>query len=835
MTNEETKKLCLDLIRADGEEEVVEILTAAGLWDDPDCWRFYGDDELNWNRAGNQQGRTDFAINEKLVNTIDSRLMLECMLSGIAPEDPEAPQTMREAVNRFIEKTWTGKLKVSGGRVEEWPRELRRQVAESIAVFTTGPKGKKPCVNVADLGEGQTPDAFPETLLSLGKQNKIRVNFVQGKYGQGSTGAVRFCGRRKLQLIVSRRHPDLVGNPVVSATYPRTDDDGMWGFTIVRREGEGLNIKTPFLTYLASLSAKESPRAGKVLRFDAAEMPLFPKGDRAYEREVAYGTLVKLYEYDLKNQSNILRRGGLRPKIDLLLPEPALPLRFHECRDHFKEGKSGPVSEQTETMSGLFARLNGNTNLEDAKPEAVTITAHGHELIARIFAFKPGSSDTYRNNDGVIFTINGQAQGYIKSPIFARKQVGLQRLAKDLLVILDCSDLNAIEQHDMFMPSRDRLVDDNPFAMEIEKQLMIALKEHQGLRDLRNERARQDVDDQLADNKPLEDVLKRVLKSSPNLARLFGLGQRLQTPFKPDIVQPSAKPFEGKPHPTYFRFSGKEQGATLARSAHLERRVRLQFETDVVDEYFYRKVDRGEKAFAIVKGDQRIPIPDYVGPNLSKGRGSLTFDLPEGTKIGDVVELEFTVRDPVLDSEFRNLARLAILAAVEDPPGPKVPPKPRPDQPPAPQGVQGNAGIALPEVHWVKRTSANWASHFSTPDDCLAIVDDSEGSTPDWKFYLNEDNKALQSELKFTKLPVQVVRKQFEIGIVLIGMAVLHDAKVRHEAGGKPSVKDEEDSVEKRVLETTRAVAPIVLPMIQSLGDLATDEVDESDLVGQAA
>jgi hypothetical protein len=48
-------------------------------------------------------------VNEKLVNTIDSRLMLECMLAGISPEDEtNAPKSMREAVNRFIEKTWTG-------------------------------------------------------------------------------------------------------------------------------------------------------------------------------------------------------------------------------------------------------------------------------------------------------------------------------------------------------------------------------------------------------------------------------------------------------------------------------------------------------------------------------------------------------------------------------------------------------------------------------------------------------------------------------------------------------------------------------------------------------
>ena len=293
MKYDEAKKVCLELIHADGEEEVVAILKKWGVWDNPDNWRYYGDDELNWNRAGNQQARSDFAVNEKLVNTIDSRLMLECMLAEIDPEDEtKAPGSMREAVNRFIEKTWAGTLKVTGGRVEEWPVKMRTQVAEGISVFVTGPKGQKPCVNVADLGEGQTPKAFPQTLLSLGKRNKFKVKFAQGKYGQGSTGAIRFCGRRKLQLIVSKRHPKLLGNPAVRADYPTDQDDDCWGITVVRREGEGLNIPTPFYSYLAPIDADKAPRAGSVLRFKADEMPLFPKGDDAYKRMVGHGTLV---------------------------------------------------------------------------------------------------------------------------------------------------------------------------------------------------------------------------------------------------------------------------------------------------------------------------------------------------------------------------------------------------------------------------------------------------------------------------------------------------------------------------------------------------------------
>jgi hypothetical protein len=837
----DAKKLCHELINTDSEDEVIAILKKWGLWDDPANWRYYGDDELNWNRAGNQQARADFALNEKLVNTIDSLLMLECMLAGINPEDQvNAPKSMREAVNRFIEKSWSGVLKVTGGRVEEWPPKMRTQIAEGISVFVTGPKGLKPSVNVADLGEGQTPEAFPLTLLSLGKRNKFKVRFAQGKYGQGSSGALRFCGKRKLQLIVSKRHPKLLNNPAIRADYPKHEDDDCWGVTVVRREGEGLDIPTPFLSYLAPIEADKYPRAGRVLRFKADEMPLFPKGDDAYQRSVPHGTLVKLYEYNLPTVSNILRRSGLRPKIDLLLPEPALPMRFHECREHQKSG-----NEQVETMSGLFARLNGNPNLEDIKPAEITLTVQGHELIARIFAFKPGSSDTYRNSEGVVFTINGQAQGYIKANIFARKKVGLQRLAKDLLMVLDCSSITAMEQHDMFMPSRDRLVEDNAFATDVEKKIESALHDHPGLRLLKNERHKMDVDQQLADNKPLEDALNRVLKSSPSLARIFGLGQRLHNPFKPEKKDTTDKPFNGKSHPTYFRFAGKADGELLARAAHLESKVRIAFDTDVVDDYFTRKVDRGQKDFARILNGKRIPLTDYTGPNLADGRANLTLDLPDDMQAGDVLELELIVKDPATGAEFVNKAKLPILAAVEPDDTPKK--KKKKNQPSDKQGEEkdGVGGLDFPEVKWVKPDAPNWKTYFETLDDCLWIIDDGDEdehgkADPDYTFYLNEGNKALQTELKTTKLAVAAVKKQFEIGVVLVGMALLHDDK-QHK-GQKKSADDEKDegdkkddaAVFKRAAQFTRAIAPIILPMIQSLGDLADEEVDVSDLVGQA-
>ncbi len=295
MDNAQTKDLCLKLLRADKEQDVIDLLRQAGLWDDPACWRYYGDNELNWSQAGGQQGRADFALNEKVINSIDAVLTRECLLAGIDPQSSEAPKSIREAVARFIEKA--DKVSAASGRVEDWDDETRRKVAENISVFATEPpgsvRGTKPSINIADLGEGHTPEAFPYTLVSLGRKNKASVQFVQGKFCQGGSGAIRHCGENKLQLVISRRNPKLVAAHHLVPSYPRDDTDDCWGFTIVRREAATATNKLPMLTYLAPLGAHEKPRRGGVLRFRSETLAIFPKGHDAYEREVEWGTLIK--------------------------------------------------------------------------------------------------------------------------------------------------------------------------------------------------------------------------------------------------------------------------------------------------------------------------------------------------------------------------------------------------------------------------------------------------------------------------------------------------------------------------------------------------------------
>jgi hypothetical protein len=487
-------------------------------------------------------------------------------------------------------------------------------------------------------------------------------------------------------------------------------------------------------------------------------------------------------------------------------------------------------------MSGLFARLRDNQNVEPTPPANVPITVHGHQLMARIYAFRQGRSDTYRDNEGVIFTVNGQAHGYIKANIFARARVGLQRLAKDLLVVIDCSSLNPTEIDDLFMSSRDRLDEDNPLAVEIEKRIEQVLREHAGLRDLKNRRAQDDVAERLSNDKPLELILKQVLKARPSLSRIFGRGERLQNAFKPENVKSAEVAPLLRPHPTYFCFAGREQGEELSRSAHLKQGCRISFVTDADDEYFTRRYDPGIVTFRRINGHGETDVTDYVGPNLVRGKCNITFDLPDDAKVGDSLVYDFIVEDRVTQKTFGN--RFTLTKPHK--PGKRGKP---PGQPPGPNQA-GEGGINFPEIFWIKSAQPNWGDHFKDKDDSLDLVDDGDGEIingvlrPIYKFYLNQDNRSLEIELKSTKRSTVLVKKQYEIGIVLVGLAVIHDHQthkpklVRIDEDGRP--EDHETALFTLVRQYTRALAPILLPMIEGLGGLEDEDIEQSDLVGKA-
>ena len=181
MNGEDCKNLCKALLRADGEALVIQLLKDAGYWDRPELWRHYGDVENNWGQSGNQQSLAEAALAEKIVNSVDARLINECWMNGIDPKSHDAPRSVRDAVAEFFDDGKGGKI-ATGDVVREWGRDKRLEVAKQITLSATGVRPSSLNITIADSGEGQTAKRMPDTILSLSKSNKMYIPFVQGQF-----------------------------------------------------------------------------------------------------------------------------------------------------------------------------------------------------------------------------------------------------------------------------------------------------------------------------------------------------------------------------------------------------------------------------------------------------------------------------------------------------------------------------------------------------------------------------------------------------------------------------------------------------------------------------
>jgi len=825
MDDSALREFCISLIEADTEDEVITLLGDVGYWENRPVWRYYGDYENNYNVIGNQQSRPDAALVEKLVNSVDARLMNECLVRGIYPTSESAPHSIREGVAQFFEKN---PASPTAGLVSEWDTTKRTKIARQIALAATGAKPPgKPCFTISDSGEGQTPRQVPDTLMSLNKDNKLRIPFVQGKFNMGGTGVLKFCGHRNLQLVVTRRNPKILGG---SAPYP---SDLNWSFTVVRREDPTGGRRSSVYTYLAPLAIEERPGRGDILNFEADSMPIFPERGKPYAVESQWGTLIKLYEYALPNKSDILMTDGLLSRVDLLLPSSALPMRFHECR-----GYAGHAGSHDTNVLGLNIRLGDDsrdakrTNIEEGFPTSCPLNVMGEKMTANIFAFKKAKADRYRKNEGIIFTVNGQTHGHFTTDFFRRTRTGCSYLRDSMLVVVNCSDLTGRAREDLFMNSRDRL-SGGELRGAIERELETILKENRLLRDLRQRRQREQRDLRIEESKPLEAVLKSILKKSPTLTKLFLEGTRISTPFKTKEVGEEERPFEGRKHPSYFKFKGKDYGYVLSRSCHINVRTRIPFETDVVNDYFTREIDRGEFSLYCKDGSGR-KIHEGFNCNMENGIATLNLTLPDSCKVGDILDFEAVVNDRTLVEPFTNRFRLTVLGKAEKkksdkskrrkPPGNKEGTDremPGMIQPPRPTKVYEDP----------KEGQRGWAD-MTPPFDkfsALRIVDtgESDDESDDGKtifdFYINMDNVYLRSEQKGSKREPSVLEACFLFGMVLVGIALIHDdlqsEKARKTEDYKGDMEEAgQPNIEDRVEDFTKAIAPILLPMIENLG-----------------
>ena len=258
----DVKTLFRQLFDAATETEVDAIFEQYDLLQKPEFWRPYGDNEAMFGVVENQQANPVPALVEKVMNGIDAILEKKVLEDRIDPRSPEAPQSLKEALDRYFpgHKNWD-------------IGQARRERARDLQIVASGPRSDTSLL-VYDDGVGQAPKDFPKTFLSLLRGNKNDVLFVQGKYNMGGAGAVAFCGDKRYQLIASKRF----------------DGSEPLGFTLMRQhppeDAEDMHRKNTWYEYLVI--------DGKIPSVEVGKLDIGLE-DRLFET----GSFLKLYSYQL--------------------------------------------------------------------------------------------------------------------------------------------------------------------------------------------------------------------------------------------------------------------------------------------------------------------------------------------------------------------------------------------------------------------------------------------------------------------------------------------------------------------------------------------------------
>jgi hypothetical protein len=548
---------------------------------------------------------------------------------------------------------------------------------------------------------------------------------------------------------------------------------------------------------------------GRILRFPhsgALQLRLDSDGaaGAAPLPQPEWGTVIKLWDYQLPGGAKTNIVFDLFNHLSCLMPGIAVPVRFYERRLY-----RGHTLEST--LVGLSARLDRDThdNLEFV-PTSHVIDVDDCELTVKVYAFGlksdgKSASEKFRDREGIIFLVNGQSHGAIDKAFFRRKRVNLSYIADDILVLCDASSIPGRAREDLFMNSRDRLRD-GPLRRKLESELEKLLSQHALLKALQNRRREEALARKLADDKALEEVLADIIKRSPSLAALFLAGKRLADPFRSKEGTEDPLSFKGERFPTYFRLMKNQARGT----AHLGQRFKVFFETDAENQFFARDLEPG--IFELELNGEPYPVRH---PNLLNGVATLNLTLPAGASAGQTLHWQGAVSDSNRLDPFEFDFERTV--------GPEVDPSTGRGErrPPAKPGAgerEVPQGLTLPPITSVYQK--DWGRFGFDRESALATRRSSEGG---WDFYVNMDNVHLRWEAKAAPAAAATLEARFRYALALVGLALLKATD------GRDSADEEEESPEAFVETVTKAIAPVLLPMIAGLAELDDAAVSEAD------
>jgi hypothetical protein len=690
-------------------------------------------------------------------------------------------------------------FKIRKGDISELSTEERRKLAESIQIIAIGRK-ECPTICVYDDGEGQHPTDFEDTFLSSStKGNKIKIKFVQGKFNMGGTAVIPFCGERKYQLILSRRHPQLLAGK-----------EDLYGFTLIRfHPAEGVDqYKSSWYEYCVNTNKQVF-----TVRRDSIDAGL-------YNRQFVSGTYVKMFNYDLQRASDITLHFWR--DLNRLMYAPALPILLYETR-YAPRTEVGRATPRTPTKLMLGNRMRVLIDDRDKKESTfqMKVKTNGESFPGEVTVFKSSVDRTeFVDKMAVVFTVNGQVHDSLGN-YFITNTVKFPYLSGSVLVQIDCSHIQTYTRDLLFASSRDRRRD-SELARSLDDNIAKELRDNDFLRQL-NERRR---DEKIFQNPKDDDFMKRVmgklLSKNDEIAKVLGLkgdirhGLRKLT--KPD-KHLRDKNFIGKRFPSYVKLKNVAAGNIKMMPQNGE--CKLQLETDVEDEYLLRPNDPGELkikflASAIREGDKPIkPGPhdeepfdvNVVGPN--QGEIKIRVKSKNEMPVGHEVPISITLTSPSGDHVLTAIVKLM---------------KPNPEE--SEHEVDSKDSYSLPQLIEVYREKKEglqcrtWEEYQWTEDDICCILPSSDKDHLVDAVAVNMDARVIHDHMrqkKITGTNVEHLKRLFKVAVYLLALIIYLSVSERAEIEDREGI----------VAFLMRGVGKVILPIV--INDEILKEIEKED------
>ncbi|TXN36316.1 hypothetical protein FVB32_16160 [Flagellimonas hymeniacidonis] len=637
--------------------------------------------------------------------------------------------------------------------------EFRKKQAEEIQIIADGKGPRSPrkqyptSVIVYDNGEGQHPDKFESTFLSLVSGNKNNIHFVQGKYNMGGSGAIVFCGKKRYQLIASKRYTN----------------DGDFGFTLIREHPKRETDKSKETWYEFLLINSKIPS------FPIEQLELGLEN-----RKFKTGTIIKMYSYQFpKGYSGFAQ--DLNQSINEFLFHPALPILTKDTAERYPNNKV-----LTNDLYGLNRRLLSeeqdylddkfSNEFEDAIIGKMKISCFVFKTKVRDFDLKRTKeiiqNRYFKNSMSVIFSLNGQVHGHYTSE-FITRSLKLNLLRHHLLIHVDCTEMEYNFRKELFMASRDRLKDGEE-TQYLRSYIATQLSKKDGrLADIEKQR-RQGVDIDTSSN--TNDLLKKFTKNLPldsDLMKLLSqtfkldLKKKEKNPKKEKILSKKEKeeaPFDPQRYPSQFKLNRKNDGKTEVASIPLNGEKTIKFSTDVENDYFDRIDDPGELKISILNivnneedggnfpGEPKAPTElfNVVKSSPNKGTIKISLNPKDVLKVGDTTQMKVSLTSPT--GGFDEIFWVKIVDAKK-----KDDQRPKPEDDSEPLGLP-QLVFMYKEPNKKEKNQVSWdAVEEATGlhvDYHTVMVPAAEGDTLT-SIYINMDSSVLKSFKSKYKNPNQ--------------------------------------------------------------------------------